>query len=361
MDYLSKIAQDLGMSRSSVYRAIKHMKPMSAETRKRVIEYIKANYPEKLTQLNSFSENRGGKHIAVIMPYKPEYFWKEASDGMEAARESFGDECPAELKFIFYAGTISENELISILDSIEVSTADALCVVPVDTERVAEKINDISRRIPVAIFNEVCRGAVAFLNVVSNGYAEGRAVGKMVTEQCPAGSHIIRISTDDYTSDVFNGRMRGFGDAVRENYFIDEVSLDCSENYYYHTILPSLMARKVNEKINRIESAGGSVSATYVTNGALLPLFIALRKLDRQDISVFGHEINESALEFYKNGMRGGYVKQDIYMQGYSVINGLIRKLFYDKDVYPEIYNTAFDSDSYSESGHERNEQNGSV
>lgn len=48
-------------------------------------------------------------------------------------------------------------------------------------------------------------------------------------------------------------------------------------------------------------------------------------------------------------------------MQGYSVINGLIRKLFYDKDVYPEIYNTAFDSDSYSESGHERNEQNGSV
>lgn len=121
MDYLSKIAQDLGMSRSSVYRAIKHMKPMSAETRKRVIEYIKANYPEKLTQLNSFSENRGGKHIAVIMPYKPEYFWKEASDGMEAARESFGDECPAELKFIFYAGTISENELISILDSIEVT------------------------------------------------------------------------------------------------------------------------------------------------------------------------------------------------------------------------------------------------
>ena len=63
----------------------------------------------------------------------------------------------------------------------------------------------------------------------------------------------------------------------------------------------------------------------------------------------------------YPHAYRGGYVKQDIYMQGYSVINGLIRKLFYDKDVYPEIYNTAFDSDSYSESGHERNEQNGSV
>ena len=361
MDYLSKIAQDLGMSRSSVYRAIKHMKPMSAETRRRVIEYIKINYPEKLTQLNSFAENRGGKHIAVIMPYKPEYFWKEAADGMEVARESFGDECPVELKFIFYAGTISETELISILDSIEVSTADALCVVPVDTEKVAEKINDISRRIPVAVFNEVCRGAVAFLNVVSNGYAEGHAIGKMVTDQCPAGTHVIRISTDGYTSNVFDDRMRGFVDAVKDGYIVDEVSLDCSENYYYHTILPSLMARKVNECINRIEAKGGRVSATYVTNGALLPLFIALRKLDRQDISVFGHEINESALEFYKSGMRGGYVKQDIYMQGYSVINGLIRKLFYDKDVYPEIYNTAFDSDSYSEGGHERKKKNGSV
>ncbi len=352
MDYLSKIAEELRISRSSVYRAIKHMKPMSSDMRKKVVEYIKTNYPEKLAQLNSFNENLDSKHIVVIMPYKPEYFWEEAASGMEAAIKGFSDH-GIDLKYIFYAGTISEEELISILDSIEVNSADALCVVPANSEKVADKINEISGRMPVAIFNECCHGAVPFLNIVSDGYAEGCIIGNMVKEQCPSGSHTVMIITDSYKSDVFDDRIRGFNDSLKaafddgREYFFESVKIESNQRYNYHTILPSLIARKVNECIERVAAKGGQVKATYVINGALLPLCIALRKMDRPDISVFGHEINANALEFFESGMRGGYVRQDIYEQGYAVINGLANKLLYNKKIYPETYNTRIDSKSY--------------
>ena len=349
MDYLIKIAEDLGISRSSVYRAIKHMKPMSAEMRKKVIDYISEHYPEKLEQVNYSAEEPGVKNIVVITPYKPEYFWTGAASGMEAAKRAFPD-CPVELKYLFYSGPMTEGELIYILGSADVNAADALCVVPVDSESVAEKINAISESKPVAVFNQCCPGSTAFLNVVTDGYAEGKAVGEMVRKQCRPGTHVLMIVTETYRSNIFEGRIRGFCETLNgtgDNYIIDTVDITGNDRYNYHTFLPALMAREVNEYISKVESNGEAVSGAYIINGLLLPLFVAFRKIGRHDISVFGHEINDSALEFYRAGMRGGYVRQDIFMQGYAVIRGLVEKLYNDKTIYPEMYNIPFDIGSY--------------
>lgn len=352
MDYLTKIAEALGISRSSVYRAIKHTKPMSADMRKTIIDYINNHYPEKLTRFNALNENIKSKHIVIIMPYKPEYFWKEAASGIDAAKECF-DECNVELQYIFYSGKMSEEELITILDSIEVKTADALCVVPVDSEKIAKKINEISEKIPVAVFNESCHGATAFLNVISNGYEEGKAVGQMIKSACQNGSHIIMLLTENYPGNVIIDRMRGFTDTLvgtdenKTNYFIDKVYTECNDIYNYHTILPALMARKINECIEKVEANGGNVCAVYIPNGMLASLLIALRKLNRYDIFALGHEINNNALELFKSCMHGGYVRQDIYTQGYIAVTGLIKKLFFDETAYPKVYITQFESNSY--------------
>ncbi|MBE6636633.1 MAG: hypothetical protein E7618_02380 [Ruminococcaceae bacterium] len=349
MDYLTKIAAELGTSRSSVYRAMKYMQPMSADTRKRIIDYVKTNYPDKLAQLNASHNGIARKQIAIIMPYKPKYFWEEAVRGMEAAKIAFKTS-PVELKYIFYSGALSEEELISILGSLEVNTADALCIVPVNSEKVAERINEIAGKIPVAIFNEMCDGASTFLNVISDGYAEGQAIGAMVKNHCPPDSHVVMISTETYRSNIFADRIRGFYEvfhATSPSPIIDEINIEYNDRYNYHTILPAMMARKVFECFEAIERKGGRVHATYVTNGALLPLFIALRKLDRRDVFVFGHELNAKALEFFKTDMQGGYVRQDIYMQGYAVVEGLIQKLFFDRRIYPDIYHTQFDIGCY--------------
>ena len=134
-----------------------------------------------------------------------------------------------ELKYIFYSGALSEEELISILGSLEVNTADALCVVPVNSEKVAERINEIAGKIPVAIFNEMCDGASTFLNVISDGYAEGQAIGAMVKNHCPPDSHVVMISTETYRSNIFADRIRGFYEvfpATSPSPIIDEINIE---------------------------------------------------------------------------------------------------------------------------------------
>lgn len=347
MDYLEKIAKELGVSRCTVYRAIKYMKPMSAETRKKVLDYIKVNYPDKLEQLNNDKKDFYAKRIVSIMPYKPEYFWNEVKDGMDSARKELS-RYPVEIKYLYYSGTISEKELGSFLDSFEFGNADGLCLVPVNSDLVAEKISSLAERIPVAVMNEFCDGVNSFLNVTSDGFTEGGIVGKMVREHCQVGSHVLILSPSVIPNVIFKDRINGFISELKKDsdgvgFFVDNIEMDIANEYTYNTILPSLMAREIQNIIQKVEKKGETVSAVYVQNGCLLPLLKAMKKLGRSDILVFGHEKDEKSIEYFESGMGGGYVKQNAFLQGYTAVYGIIEKIFIGKSRYSDTITTDYE------------------
>ncbi len=362
MDYLSETAKALGVDRSTVCRAISRSQCMSPNTQKKIFEYINEHYPDKL--VNRDADKLGKKaekfSITVVMPYKPNYFWDIAADGMRDANrnEALGE---IDIKYIFYSGSLSETELLDILDGVNLDITDAIALVPVNTKKVSEKIKAISEKIPVALFNECCPDSGSFINVVSDGYREGEEAARMLVQNVASGSCVLAMETVCYESYVVDKRLEGFIDTMVKiseesgrdivvdtcSIFPNDIGTEERRKYFSNTTMPSIMAREISKKIEFHLQKGRKIGGIYIPTGNLHPLLMALKKLKEKDILVYGHESDPKSLDFFMSGVRGGYVRQDIYMQGYITLSSLNAKLRGDKDIYPEIYYTGFESCQY--------------
>jgi len=356
MDYLDETAKALGVSRSTVCRAINRTQLINYETRGKVLSYLREHYPEKLESHSLVVGEKGKdvKSITAVMPYKPCYFWDVAMEGMnDAVRD--GGKGKVNIKYMFYAGQLSEDELLTILDGLNPDTADALALVPVNTENVMNKLRSLSEKLPVALFNEYCGECGSFIKVISDGKREGSAVADMMLDRSDPQSGVLILSDTGYESKIIEERVTGFVNTVRERdgeaaRYIERVRVGAQDmesttgsRYVYNTIFPALIARKLDDCFHSCREQDIDIGSVYIPNGYMHPLLIAMRKLNRTDISVFGHEMNSKALALFKSGgFRGGYVSQDVYRQGYVVIDSLIAKLLSEEKKYPDTYITDF-------------------
>ncbi len=357
MDYLKETAQALGIDRSTVCRAISRSQLVSIKTQRRVFEYVKEHYPEKLID-REFPKTlrRSDKTITVVMPYKPHYFWDLAAKGVQDAI----DECPdgsIGIRRQYYSGVISEEELLLILKGLDTKNTDALALVPLNAARFRDVLEEIKAEIPVAIFNEDLPGLDGVINAVGNSYQEGAALAGMLLESIPEDSCVILLETVCYQSHTLAMRKQGFLDTLREansngkHCYVDVCRVvgetdeeEETRKYTYNSILPSLVARRISEKIEKNKAQGRTVRAVYTCNGDMYPLFLALRKLRRLDLLVYGHEDEPKSLEFFRNGCKGGYVRQDIYTQSYVAVKALTALLMGKEPEYPKNYQTPFES-----------------
>ena len=353
MDYLNEVSKGLGVSRSTVCRAIRHSRSINYDTQRRVLEYIKQHFPEKLAEgnMNDRSKSSADKIITVVMPYKPKYFWDIAWNGISDAVNQT-ETGHIELKSYYYSGTRSEDELLSILSDIDTDATDALALVPVSSERTAEQIRRISSRIPVAVFNERCDGCGSYICVVSDGYKEGAELAKTLDRDVIGDAGLLVLSMACLDSRIMKDRISGFKDTmeaegIKRHVRNLEIIMSSSSNrllYQYNTLFPALLARQLAECIEISSEKGIPIREIYMPDGIMLPLYMALRKIKRLDIKVYGHEINKDAPDFFESGtMKGAYVCQDVYTQGYTAIKSLAAKLFSDEKLYDDDYITGFE------------------
>lgn len=356
MDYLSITAEALGLSRSTVCRAINRSQYISLDTQKRILAYIREHFPEKLENRRLLEQvkRKAKKNITVIMPCKPRFFWDAALEGMKEAFRGFISK-DIDVKYVFFSGVLSETELLNILSSLNIDQIDALALVPIDGEHITTKLSEIAQKIPVAFFNEYC-DCDSFISVTSDGYREGAEIAKMLLSEVEDNASVLLMQTISYRSRIIDARIRGFTETIRAKSSERGICLDiCTVNptdgqngtgdkYHYNTLMPSLFARKIAEKVAEQHTAGHRLRAIYIPNGELDPLFGALRKLKQQDLLTYGHEVSPQAIDSFMNGCRGGYVRQDIYMQGYVVMESLAALLSNNEKRYPNTVLTRFDS-----------------
>lgn len=356
MDYLSDTAKALGISKSTVCKAISHSKYISYDTQRKIIDYIKLHYPEKLdARNNAITGNKDTRIISVVMPYKPKFFWDIAIDGMREAMKSF-DNDKVSLQFSFYSGTLHASEILSVINEVNIDSVDAMAIVPVNSVGISEKINSISERIPVALFNERCDNCNNFISVLGDGYGEGTKIAEMISDCVADNSKILIIQPEKYDSLVLRERIKGFTDTTErllkgksvttescEVEYPDDINTVERTKYLYNSLLPSLMARAISKHLEADEN----ISAVYIPNGNIHPLSIALNKLGRTDIMIFGHETSRNTHELFMSGSKGGYVEQNIRLQGYIAIDALAEKLINGEKKYPDTYITDFESNSF--------------
>ena len=87
MNYIVVTAKALGISKSTVCRALNTAENVSFDTRKKVNDYIAEHFPEKLTSRDSkLVKNREKqKLLTFIMPNKPNFYWDKALYGVKKA------------------------------------------------------------------------------------------------------------------------------------------------------------------------------------------------------------------------------------------------------------------------------------
>ncbi len=344
MNYLLEVATALKLSKTTICKAINRSKDISYETQQRVLDYIAEHFPDKLISRTMVErESKRAKIILVLMPYKPHFFWDKAIEGIEEAIRGFNKDEIA-IKYAFYAGSLNEKEVLSVLNDIELSLVDAVAMVPMNSAAIAERINEINTIVPVATFCEQCEKCLPFISVASDCYYEGRCIAEMISESIEQRSKILVVRADFSNSLNIKHRIQGFLDRMAELYDQTYVSLDFCQvespdeiietkgvRYFYNSILPSLMARTMSPKLEDERD----VAAIYVPDGSVHLMMGAMKKLGRSDIPIYGHEFYETSHDLLLNGCKGGYVYQNIKKQAYCLVDALASKLLKNEKKYP--------------------------
>ena len=226
MNYLLEVATALKLSKTTICKAINRSKDISYETQQRVLDYIAEHFPDKLISRTMVErESKRAKIILVLMPYKPHFFWDKAIEGIEEAIRGFNKDEIA-IKYAFYAGSLNEKEVLSVLNDIELSLVDAVAMVPMNSAAIAERINEINTIVPVATFCEQCEKCSPFISVASDCYYEGRCIAEMISEGIEQRSKILVVRADFSNSLNIKHRIQGFLDRMAELYDQTYVSLD---------------------------------------------------------------------------------------------------------------------------------------
>lgn len=337
----AEVAQALGISERTVYRAIKHSGLVKPSTQQKILDYIHRHYPDQEIE----SSPSRAKIITVVSQSKPKYFWQTMIDVMHQTLSDYPTEL-IRLRTVYFSGPRNEAELCSILAQISPNNTDALIVVPIDTPKCRQRIAELSAKIPVVIFDDYCDCGSDCFAVHGDGQTEGAEAADIVSLSTLSEKNILILHSLSFSCH-YADRITGFRQRIAQYpscRVIDELHLDqfVDEGYNYNTALPSMIARKLSNYFTAHPDS--DINCLYVPDGIIAQLCAAQVKLKRTDIYCFGHEFNDSAQRFFDGGMHGGYVRGDIQFQSRTAIRLLADKLLYNREPEQTKYITPFSS-----------------
>lgn len=334
------VAAALGVSVNTVYRAVNHSGLVKTATQRRVLDYIRQHYPEKLMEQNTAA----AKTITVITQCKPEYYWHTSINEMRQVLNSYPPGT-LRLRTIFYSGLRNEDDMHDALSHIAESNTDALIVVPVCNAAGRSAISRLAHEMPVLIFNEYGDFGPCF-SAHGDGLQEGEEAANMVLLSSPAQKRVLILRSVNLSQRV-DDRIKGFRRQLAASPACTVVGeLDISDmttgDYIYNTTMPAGLARLLSDYM--AQHPGDDLNAIYIPDGLIAPLCAALVKLGRTDIRCYGHECNDNVRRFFSEKIRGGYVRSDIRAQSRVALRTVADCLLYHTSPEVEEFITPFDS-----------------
>ena len=337
----SAVAEALGVSINTVYRAINHSGLVKSTTQQRILDYIREHYPEHRIG----AHHTGTRTITVMTQIKPKYYWQTSIDEMRAVLEDYPSGA-LRLRTVFYSGVRNENALCDALSQLNARTTDALIVVPVRSEKARRIIEQLSTEIPVLIFCDYGDYGDHCLSVHGNGWQEGEEAANMVTLSSLKAKNVL-ILRSMHDSNLINDRIAGFRARLEDCPGCSIAGeLDLSDvvngDYNYHSTLPAMIARQISDYFAANPQA--DINCLYIPDGLIAPVCSAQIKLGRPDLRCFGHEFNDTVQRFFESGIKGGSVRSDVCAQSRLALRLLAEKLLYDQEPEEREFITPFDS-----------------
>lgn len=235
---MSQLAKELGLSVSTVSKALGDSHEISASTKKRVLELAK-KYKYKPNPYASNLRKKQGKQIAVIIPDIVNNFFALAVDGIESVTMSKHYDT-----FIYLTHENLEREK-AVLEHLENGLISGLIISVCTGREGYAHFQDFyeTTKLPLVFFDRV-PDLLQFPKVITNNY-ESTYDAAVTLLQAGSNKPVFITTTEPLFTSV--ERRRGFQDALADNGIActDDMIVHCSDDMdLNYTILRKLFSNK---------------------------------------------------------------------------------------------------------------------
>lgn len=329
---LQQIADEVGVSRGTVDRALNNRGRINSEVADRI---------KRIAEEMGYRPNRAGRALAmakysisigVVVQAADTPFMKILIAGVMEAKaevERFGATV-----IIKKIPDVDLEKAIEAVRELEKEGCNGIAVVPVDDESFKNVINElVDKNIPVVTFNSDIEGSRRMCFVGQDTFQSGKvAAGLMAEIIRPEG--IIQVISGYPSNQAHKNRTRGFiGELTKNRKDIQILDVQ-------YAFDDDKVAEKITEEILKEH---GNLSGIYLTASGAEGVCRALRKRDCIGrVKVISNDLTPVNMEELKSGSIQFLVGQNAHAQGYDPLMLLFDKLFDGKEpeneyLYTEI------------------------
>jgi LacI family transcriptional regulator len=204
---IKDIARELGISPSTVSRALKDHPDISKDTKKAVNELAeKLNYQPNIVALNL--RQKKTNTIGVIIPEVVHFFFSTVISGIEDVAYSAG------YNVIFAQSNESYQREVAHVKTMFNSRVDGLLLsLSRETTNFDHVESIISKGVPIVFYDRMYNSPTSSKVIVDDYAGAKEAVNHLIEQGCKQIAHIIGAPNLIISSD----RLRGYSDALKEN------------------------------------------------------------------------------------------------------------------------------------------------
>lgn len=322
---IQRIAEESGLSISSVYKILNSSSSFSADKRELVRRLAK--------QYGYFPREgwEGGRtrrlDIGVLIPKYPSYFWERAAQGMRNAAQSMTD---VKLNFCYYPYAYNTDDAHHALNLLLNTKCDAYIIYPISSLDWLSVSLKLSAECRTVFFNDMMDGTPndPFISYIGPDYYEEGVTGAYLASERIACMSEIAVLTSELNNRQFmlGRRIEGFKKAALEinpSISINEIVFDAGTK-----MAAAELARRIKNKYRNKR-----LDCIYVSGGFMYLACMAVEKLNRTEDSpctdtiCIGQEHSPSDDKYLGKGRIYAYVEQDIYLQGYMAVKEVVSSI----------------------------------
>lgn len=329
-----RIAEQTGLTVSSVYKILNGSSGFSAGTRARV-EALAAQMqlrPPRPPDSRVLT-------LGILLPEHPAYFWNEAIRAIKSTAQTLQEQhgVQIEVVFRFLHFPLDDTEIETALHGLTEANCRAYIVYPIDHPAFRDFMDILPPELPVMLFNDLPEDAffsrrlrerpmTAYVGAdhKKEGADAARILGKRLS-----GMHRVLslLSEDSRMATAAHLRINGFTQVARE--MQPSIRVEVQTLAADGKLTPGFLAARIESDI-----LDGKLDCLYVSSGVTHIASAAIAKVRRRNclpLAVcplcLGHECSPSDRPYLLDGTQCGYVKQDVYSQARIAVEQVVTAL----------------------------------
>lgn len=244
---IRQIATELKLAVSTVSKALRDSHEISAETKRRVLDYAnKHNYIP-----NAYAgslKHRRTRNIAVVLPEVADTFFSNAINGIESAAKNKG------YHVMVYLTHEDSNQEESILKELQGGRVDGILVsVSSGIQENSPVHARLAGKMPLVFFDRVCEGVETAKVVTDDFEASYRATSHLISQGCRRPVFLAAAGG----LSIVDKRYKGFLKAMQDHQLLidDGNRIECSNEAgkCHHDLSPFFRAGKMDGVICSVE------------------------------------------------------------------------------------------------------------